>query len=56
MAGIRTPEPIQNLQEKMPEVYTAFQEYAYILEDHYQRYAGYRIYNRKGQALYPANP
>ena len=36
VAGIRTPEPIQNLQEKMPEVYAAFQEYARILEDHYK--------------------
>lgn len=36
VAGIRTPEPIQNLQEKMPEAYAAFQEYAHILEDHYK--------------------
>ncbi|MGI6663995.1 MAG: pyruvate, phosphate dikinase [Christensenellaceae bacterium] len=35
VAGIRTPEPISTLQEKMPEVYDQFVKNAQLLEDHY---------------------
>lgn len=35
VAGIRTPQPIQKLQEDMPKVYVKFMEIAEILENHY---------------------
>lgn len=36
VAGIRTPEPIQALQKKLPQAYDDFQNYARKLEDHYK--------------------
>lgn len=36
VAGIRTPKPIGELQEKMPEVYNKFNEVAKLLERHYR--------------------
>lgn len=36
VAGIRTPEPIATLQEKMPSIYEAFLEIGRKLESHYQ--------------------
>ncbi len=36
VAGIRTPSPIQHLQEDMPEVYGQFVEIANKLENHYK--------------------
>ena len=36
VAGIRTPEPIENLREKMPECYAEFEEIAEKLEAHYK--------------------
>ncbi len=35
VAGIRTPQPIDQLKEVMPEIYDQFSEIARILEDHY---------------------
>lgn len=35
VAGIRTPEPIERLQEQMPEVYHQFQNICQQLENHY---------------------
>jgi len=36
VAGIRTPQPISQLQEVMPDVYNQFVEIAKKLEDHYK--------------------
>ncbi len=36
VAGIRTPNPITQLQETMPEMYNQFAEIAQKLEDHYR--------------------
>ncbi len=36
VAGIRTPEPISSLEEKMPEVYEQFVKTTKILEEHYK--------------------
>ena len=36
VAGIRTPQPIAQLQEQMPEVYKQFTEIASNLENHYR--------------------
>ena len=36
VAGIRTPEPIQALEEKMPQAYADFLSYAQKLEEHYK--------------------
>ena len=36
VAGIRTPEPISTLKDKMPEIYEEFTKYAKILENHYK--------------------
>jgi len=36
VAGIRTPYPITNLSEQMPEVYKQFKKTAEILENHYR--------------------
>ena len=36
MAGIRTPEPIEVLKEKMPECYSEFEEITEKLEAHYK--------------------
>lgn len=36
VAGIRTPEPIAELKEKLPTAYADFVHYAQILEDHYK--------------------
>jgi pyruvate, orthophosphate dikinase len=36
VAGIRTPEPIQKLSEKLPDVFTQFQAIASTLENHYR--------------------
>jgi pyruvate,orthophosphate dikinase len=36
VAGIRTPQPIATLQEKMPDVYKQFADTCHQLEQHYQ--------------------
>ena len=36
VAGIRTPEPIVNLRDMMPEAYSQLCKYAYILEKHFR--------------------
>ncbi len=36
VAGVRTPEPIDNLKEVMPEVYDEFCKICYKLENHYR--------------------
>ncbi|WP_026485618.1 pyruvate, phosphate dikinase [Caldanaerobius polysaccharolyticus] len=36
VAGIRTPQPISQLQETLPEVYNQFVEIAHKLENHYR--------------------
>ncbi len=36
VAGTRTPKPIAQLREDMPEVYAQFQQYAEMLEQHYR--------------------
>lgn len=36
VAGIRTPQPIKNLQENMPQVYQELCEMANLLESHYR--------------------
>ena len=36
VAGIRTPKPIAQLHEDMPEVFDQFQQYAEMLERHYK--------------------
>ena len=36
VAGVRTPQPIEKLQEDMPEVYEQFAKIAQTLEDHYR--------------------
>ncbi|NLP48317.1 MAG: pyruvate, phosphate dikinase [Clostridiales bacterium] len=36
VAGTRTPNPISQLHEEMPEVYDEFVDYAYKLEEHYK--------------------
>ncbi|WP_261134489.1 pyruvate, phosphate dikinase [Bacillus sp. Marseille-Q3570] len=36
VAGIRTPQPIATLHEKMPDVYEQFVETSHLLEKHYQ--------------------
>ncbi len=36
VAGIRTPEPISTLKEKMPAIFSAFQEISRKLEKHYK--------------------
>lgn len=36
VAGIRTPEPIETLQDILPDAYKAFEDYAALLEAHYQ--------------------
>ncbi|CUH92025.1 pyruvate, phosphate dikinase [Herbinix luporum] len=36
VAGIRTPNPISQLEEDMPEVYQEFMRIAHLLEDHYK--------------------
>jgi pyruvate,orthophosphate dikinase len=36
VAGIRTPRPIKELEDVMPECYKEFMEYAQKLEDHYR--------------------
>ncbi len=36
VAGIRTPEPISHLKEKMPAVYNEFIDFANKLEEHYK--------------------
>ena len=36
VAGVRTPMPIQKMNEVMPEVYKQFQEICNTLEDHYR--------------------
>ena len=36
VAGIRTPEPIENLAEEMPKVYAQLVEYKNTLEDHFK--------------------
>ena len=36
VAGIRTPEPISTLEEKMPEVYQQFVQICSLLEKHYR--------------------
>ena len=36
VAGIRTPEPIEQLKDDMPEVYSEFNRLAHLLEQHYR--------------------
>ncbi|MGI6152863.1 MAG: pyruvate, phosphate dikinase, partial [Christensenellaceae bacterium] len=36
VAGIRTPQPISDLQKQMPDVYQQFVDIAKLLEDHYR--------------------
>src|SRR5690606_35771766 len=36
VAGIRTPQPISSLKEKMPAIFSAFQEISRKLEKHYK--------------------
>lgn len=36
VAGIRTPEAIDTLKEKMPNIYHEFEKIAHLLENHYQ--------------------
>lgn len=36
VAGIRTPKPISTLKQKMPTIYSAFQEISRKLENHYK--------------------
>jgi len=36
VAGIRTPEAIDTLKEKMPDIYHEFEKIAHLLENHYQ--------------------
>lgn len=36
VAGIRTPQPIQELSERLPDVYQDFLHYAQMLETHYK--------------------
>lgn len=35
VAGIRTPESIETLKQRMPSIYAEFQKYARLLEQHY---------------------
>ena len=54
VAGIRTPEPIDALKQKMPKVYassSAIKE----LETHYQRDAGHRVHGAGRHALHAAD-
>ena len=36
VAGVRTPMPISQMEEKFPEAYAQFVQVCYILEDHYR--------------------
>ena len=45
VAGIRTPQTIDQLKDVMPEVYEQFAATAQRLEDHYKGYAGHGVYH-----------
>ena len=36
VAGIRTPEPIENLRDMMPKAYSQLRKYSYLLEKHFK--------------------
>ena len=49
VAGVRTPQPIDQLKEVMPEVYDQFVEICH------KRYAGYGVHHSGQKALYAAD-
>ena len=55
VAGIRTPQPITKLEQDLPECYKQFMEIAMKLEAALPRYAGYGVYDRERQAVFPAD-
>ena len=56
VAGVRTPSPISQLHEEMPEVYDQFVQIATRLENYFTRYAGHGVHHRGRQAVYAADP
>ena len=55
VAGVRTPQTIDQLAEVMPEAYKQFTDICAKLEYHY-RHAGYGVHHRGQEALHAADP
>ena len=51
VAGIRTPEPIERMRERLPEAYDQLVATLERLEEHYRDDAGHRVHGRGGRAL-----
>ncbi len=56
VAGVRTPHPIAQMAEILPEVYEQFLECLRHPGEPLPRYAGYGVHHRGQEALYAPNP
>ena len=56
VAGIRTPQPISQLHEQMPEVYDQFVSIAKTAGRSLPRHAGYGVHHRARQAVHAPDP
>ena len=56
VAGIRTPKPIAEMEEEMPEIYRPADGTAQPAGDALPRSAGFRVHHRERHALLPADP
>ena len=54
VAGVRTPMPIAEMEEKFPEAYAAVRKGLRDSGEPLQRYAGYGVYRRERQAVHAA--
>ena len=55
VAGIRTPQPIAELEKVMPEAYAQLREITSESRKALSRRAGFRIHHRRRQALHAAD-
>ena len=56
VAGVRTPAPIAQLKQDMPEVYEQFASIADRPREALQGHAGHGVHHRERQALHAADP
>ena len=56
VAGIRTPQPIAELEKMMPEAYQQLREITIEPRKALPRHAGFRVHHRRRHALHAADP
>ena len=56
VAGIRTPQPIAELKNEMPEVYKQLKEITDPPGKALPRRPGFRVHDRRGQAVHASDP